>query len=138
MKELLILIATLVIWVIIAKILAKYFIHKGCRDWVSKTSGVIVGAVVAFTFLIIVVIPIPEETILTSANSSSPVTSIIPEKTIDKHEEKTKSTAPQTIVEEPRNPDNNENMKTLGISPDVFEKRMNANLAASHRALRLK
>ncbi|MFW5394114.1 hypothetical protein V1951_22925, partial [Yersinia sp. 2544 StPb PI] len=78
MKELLILIATLVIWVIVAKFLAKYFIHKGHRDLMSKTSGVIVGAVVAFTFLIIVVIPIPEETILTSANSRSSVTTTIP------------------------------------------------------------
>ncbi|MGP2424572.1 hypothetical protein V1954_04595 [Yersinia sp. 2538 StPb PI] len=138
MKELLILIATLVIWVIVAKFLAKYFIHKGHRDLMSKTSGVIVGAVVAFTFLIIVVIPIPEETILTSANSRSSVTTTIPEKTIDKHEEKTKSIAPQVLIEEPRNPDNNESIKTLGISPDIFEKRMNANLETSNSSLKLK
>ncbi|HDY4928281.1 TPA: hypothetical protein RPG34_000017 [Yersinia enterocolitica] len=138
MKELLILIAILLIWVIIAKFLAKYFIHKGCRGWVSKTSGVIIGAIVAFIFLIMVVIPISEEKIFTSVNSRSSVTSTLPEIITDKHEEKTKSIAPQATVEEPHNPENNENWKTLGISPDVFEKRMNANLAASNSALRLK
>ncbi|MFW5393916.1 hypothetical protein V1951_21860, partial [Yersinia sp. 2544 StPb PI] len=101
MKELLMLMSTLVIWVIIAKFSSKYLIHKGYRNWVSKKIGIIVGAVVTFSFLIIVVIPIPEETILTSANSRSFGTSTIPEKTIDKHEEKTKSIAPEAIVEEP-------------------------------------
>ncbi|MFW5387367.1 hypothetical protein [Yersinia sp. 2542 StPb PI] len=137
MKELLMLMSTLVIWVIIAKFSSKYLIHKGYRNWVSKKIGIIVGAVVAFTFLIIVVIPIPEETILTSANSRSSVTTTMPEKTIDKHEEKTKLIAPQVLIEEPRNPDN-KSIKTLGISPDIFEKRMNANLETSNSSLRLK
>lgn len=52
MKEFLILAGSIVIWVLVAKYLSRTFIKKGNKPWLSKFSGVCVGAVAALAFLV--------------------------------------------------------------------------------------
>lgn len=60
MKEFLILAGSIVIWILVAKYLSRTFIKKGNKPWLSKFSGVCVGAVAALAFLLAFV-PTPEK-----------------------------------------------------------------------------
>ncbi|MFT2791777.1 hypothetical protein ACMV5I_17145 [Serratia sp. T13T92] len=131
MKEFLALIAAIVIWVIVGKFLSRYFIRKGHKVWLSKTSGTLVGSVVALFFLILF-IPIQD--------NDNPKTATIGMSTAQANAEpkgKSAELAPN-VANVPIDSATDDSEKTLDITPEVFAKRMNENLKATESSFRLK
>ncbi|HGJ5862707.1 hypothetical protein, partial [Arsenophonus nasoniae] len=124
MKEILILTSTIIILVIVAKLISRHFIEKGHKAWLSRIIGVSVGSVVALIFFISV-IPTPDKDIskTTEVNSGKNKSSL------ESNEKLTKDSVEFTT---------DETKKTLEITPEVFAKRMNANLEAAGSSFKLK
>ncbi|AVX39781.1 hypothetical protein [Yersinia massiliensis] len=128
MNEFLALIAAVAIWVIVGKLLSRHFIRKGHKVWLSKTSGTIVGAVVALFFLIL---------LIPTQDNDNPKTAAIDTSTAQTHaqpKEGSVELAPKVVNE----PVDIEPKKTLEITPEVFAKRMNANLKETGSLFRLR
>lgn len=129
MKDFLILVAAIAVWVVVARLLSRHFIKKGHKPWLSKTSGSIVGFVVALCLLILV-IPTQDK----SAPAKTETGTVLP------------ATKPKNeLIETPSQPTDspvetasNVPTKTLEITPEVFAKRMNANLKATESSFRVK
>lgn len=122
MKE--ILISTIIILVIVAKLISRYFIKKGHKAWLSRIIGVIVGSVVALIFFISI-IPTPDKDISKTAE----VISGKNKSSFESNEKFTKDSVEFTT---------DETKKTLEITPEVFAKRMNANLKDFEKPFKLK
>ncbi|MBX9447867.1 hypothetical protein [Dickeya chrysanthemi] len=147
MKELFSLVGAVVIWVLVARYLSRMFIKKGHKPWLSKTSGVCVGSVVALAFLVSVV--------PTSAQNASTQNITAETKPASKpHDgclevykpdgpsewdcEKKEAPAPAPAPKNIEPAENVAEVKTLDITPDVFAKRMNSNLKKTDVPFRLK
>ncbi|MDR5610995.1 MULTISPECIES: hypothetical protein [unclassified Arsenophonus] len=124
MKEILILTSTIIILVIIAKLISRHFIEKGHKAWLSRIIGVSVGSVVALIFFISI-IPTPDKDISKTAEVNSGKN----KSSLESNEKLTKDSVEFTT---------DETKKTLEITPEVFAKRMNANLEAAGSSFKLK
>lgn len=124
MKGILILISTIIILVIVAKLISRHFIKKGHKAWLSKIVGVSVGSLVALIFFISI-IPTPDKDISKTAEVNSGKNN----SSLEANKKLTKDSVEFTT---------DETKKTLEITPEVFAKRMNANLKAAGSSFKLK
>lgn len=129
MKDFLILVAAIAIWVVVARILSRHFIRKGHKPWLSKTSGGIVGFVVALFFLVLV-IPTQDKNAPAKAEASTAMLTEKPKNEPVETPSQPKDASEETVSSVPT--------LTLEITPEVFSKRMNANLKATGSSFRLK
>ncbi|MCI4239369.1 hypothetical protein [Dickeya dianthicola] len=146
MKELFSLVGAVVIWVFVARYLSRMFIKKGHKPWLSKTSGVCVGSVVALAFLVAVV-PTASQNASTQNITAETKPASKPhdgclevykpdgpsEWNCEKKEVPAPAPAEQAETESTQKPE-----KYFDITPQEFAKRMNANLAKFESPFKLK
>ncbi|WP_426818103.1 hypothetical protein ACP3TC_09785 [Winslowiella sp. 2C04] len=129
MKDFLILVAVIAIWVVVARLLSRHFIRKGHKPWLSKTSGGIVGFVVALFFLVLF-IPTQDKNEKARTETSTAMQTAKPKNEPVETPSQPEDASEETVTSVPE--------VTLEISPEVFSKRMNANLKTFGSSFRLK